>query len=432
MKKKAIRSKKLRSKKLRSKEPIIPLKLVAAAALLIVIGAYASGLVQRSNALQSTSPTPSGSANSTNAITFSVVENEYSINPGTLSVKAGDRVVLKVDNKGRIAHNLVIVGTGFSTPLIQPGSNATLEFTAPSSGNYTYLCSVSGHAAFGMQGMLNVLQSSQATLATNETGTVNQTYSTVLASLYPQGGFKTKIVLGDVVPRLVESGAMNLSKIEQLYRGNLTQQELDILTKPTYTPLTLNSSNANFYLLIFWALGISNNNRVLDNFSALSNSSGYGVANFASTGGWTLGTDSNAMTYFNRLHLVDLTPSQQNYVYDVTTHSYRPCCNNPTSFPDCNHGAALLALTELGASQGLNESQLFALDLQAQTLWFSTYYSLTALNLRYNNVSYWGSASKVLGINYSSATGWYKNVYQPLKNNNLLPPNPHGGVSCGV
>ncbi len=417
----------------KNKKPKVSSKLVAISAVAILLVAYLLISSQKTNILQpnggvSVNPSP----RTTNTETFTVVESEYSISPKTLSVKAGDKVVLTVENRGKLEHNLVIEGTPFATQLIQPGSNATLVFTAPATGNYTYLCSVSGHAAFGMQGKLAVLQNSQANLTASSIGTSNQTYSAILANLYPQGGFKTKIVLGDIVQKLVASGVINLSKIEQLYGGNLTQQELDILTKPSYSPLILNASNANFYLLVFWALGISNKNPILDNFSAISNASGFNIANFASTGGWTLGTDSNAVTYFNKLRLVNLTPTEQGYAYDVATQSYRPCCNNPTSFPDCNHGAALLALTELGASQGLNESQIFYLDLEAQTLWFPTYYYLTALTLKYKNASYWNNARDILGINYSSASGWYKNVYQPLKSNNLLPPSQNGGVSCGV
>jgi hypothetical protein len=118
-------------------------------------------------------------------------------------------------------------------------------------------------------------------------------------------------------------------------------------------------------------------------------------------------------------------------MYDVATHTYRPCCENPTAFPDCNHGAALLALTELGASEGLNESQLYTLDLQAQTLWFPSYYATTALELNYKNVSYWSNPRIVLGRNYSTASGWYYNSYQPLKTNNQLP-SAGQTASCGA
>ena len=264
----------------------------------------------------------------------------------------------------------------------------------------------------------------------NRPSSTNKT-AILLSDLFPSQGFVTTVKLNNIVPELVSSGAINLTKVKELYGKNLTPQELDILTKPSYANLTLNSSNANFYLLIFWALGISNKNQVLGNFSALANASNYSVADFASTGGWTLGTSSNSMAYFDKLSLLNLTPLEQNKMYDVATHSYRPCCDNPTAFPDCNHGAALLALTELGASEGLNESQLYMLDLQAQTLWFPSYYATTALELHYKNVSYWANARVVLGANYSSASGWYHNSYGPLKANNQLP-SAGQAAACGV
>lgn len=264
----------------------------------------------------------------------------------------------------------------------------------------------------------------------NKSAATNKT-TILLSGLFPSQGFRTSVKLNNIVPELVSSGAINLTKVKELYGANLTQQELDILTEPSYTNLTLNSSNANFYLLIFWALGISNKNQVLDNFSASANASNSSVADFASTGGWTLGTSSNSMVYFDKLNLISLTPLQQDEMYDVATHSYRPCCNNPTAFPDCNHGAALLALTELGASEGLNESQLYTLDLQAQTFWFPSYYATTALELNYKNVSYWNNAKLILGANYSSASGWYYDSYKPLKTNNQLP-SAGQAAACGV
>ncbi|OJT94710.1 MAG: hypothetical protein JJ59_01315 [Candidatus Micrarchaeum sp. AZ1] len=266
-------------------------------------------------------------------------------------------------------------------------------------------------------------------IISNQTST-NKT-AALLSELFPRQGFKTPVKLNNIVPELVDSGALNLSKVEGLYGKNLTQQEFDVLTKPSYTNLTLNTSNANFYLLIFWALGISNKNSILSNFSADANSSNFTVANLASVGGWTLGTNSSGMAYFNKLQLLSLTPIAQGEMYYVATHTYRPCCDNPTAFPDCNHGAALLALMELGSSQGLNESQLYTLALQAQTLWFPSYYATTALELQYKNVSYWNNPQLVLGKNYSSLSGWYYNSYGPLKANNQLPSLGQA-AACGT
>ncbi len=319
-----------------------------------------------------------------------------------------------------------------------PKKRKRAKIVQPKKANYTYqvllaamlglvvvglLAFASTHAGNGY--VANYGNKSATNTIVNQSSATNKT-AILLSGIFPTQGFKTSVKLNNIVPELVSSGAINLTKVKELYGANLTQQEIDILTKPSYTNLTLNSSNANFYLLIFWAIGISNKNTILDNFSAQAN-----VSNLASVGGWTLGTNASGIAYFNRLQLVNLTPLEQNEMYDVATHAYRPCCNNPTSFPDCNHGAALLALTELGASEGLNESQLYTLDLQAQTLWFPSYYATTALELNYKNVSYWNNPKLVLGRNYSSASGWYYDSYQPLKTNNQLP-SAGQAAACGV
>jgi hypothetical protein len=40
---------------------------------------------------------------------------------------------------------------------------------------------------------------------------------------------------------------------------------------------------------------------------------------------------------------------QQKRLEEVTIGVFRPCCDNPHAFPDCNHGMAMLGLLELMA-----------------------------------------------------------------------------------
>lgn len=42
------------------------------------------------------------------------------------------------------------------TKLLSPGASATLAVTVAKAGTYEFLCSVSGHAAAGMKGVLKV------------------------------------------------------------------------------------------------------------------------------------------------------------------------------------------------------------------------------------------------------------------------------------
>lgn len=63
-------------------------------------------------------------------------------------------VTFKVMNMGTISHDFKILGK--KTPLLKPGKSATLKVTFKKAGKYPYLCTVVGHAAGGMKGVLTV------------------------------------------------------------------------------------------------------------------------------------------------------------------------------------------------------------------------------------------------------------------------------------
>ena len=71
---------------------------------------------------------------------------------------------------------------------------------------------------------------SQDTTPTTQTQAPDTT--AIKAEIFPQKGFKTKVIPGDVIPRLVQSGAIDLEKFKQLYsqRGGLTEEQLNFLT----------------------------------------------------------------------------------------------------------------------------------------------------------------------------------------------------------
>ena len=62
-----------------------------------------------------------------------------------------------------------------------------------------------------------------------------------------------------------------------------------------------------------------------------------------------MGKDEKGGNYYNKYEIIKLTPEQQE-TCTVADGSYRPCCGNSTSFPDCNHGAAL-SIIELGVAR---------------------------------------------------------------------------------
>jgi plastocyanin len=96
-------------------------------------------------------PTPTPSVRE-----FRVVGNEFSFSPSSISVSAGERVKIIFKNEGKAPHNLVIQGLNIKTRTIGGGQTDTIEFTAPSSGTYTFYCSIPGHRSAGMEGKLEV------------------------------------------------------------------------------------------------------------------------------------------------------------------------------------------------------------------------------------------------------------------------------------
>ena len=75
----------------------------------------------------------------------------------TLSTKTVPHgtVTFKVKNGGAgLSHDFSI--NGKKTPTLAPGKSATLTVTFSKGGNFAYVCTVPGHAAAGMKGVLKV------------------------------------------------------------------------------------------------------------------------------------------------------------------------------------------------------------------------------------------------------------------------------------
>jgi uncharacterized cupredoxin-like copper-binding protein len=91
---------------------------------------------------------------------------EFKFKLSKVALKKGV-VAFKVTNGGNLPHDFKVCSsnkgtitantcTGRSTPLVSPGQSNTLRVTFLRSGTYEYLCTVPGHAAAGMKGLLKV------------------------------------------------------------------------------------------------------------------------------------------------------------------------------------------------------------------------------------------------------------------------------------
>ncbi len=178
-------------------------------------------------------------------------------------------------------------------------------------------------------------------------------------------------------------------------------------------------------LNLLWAFGLANENRILTAGPMMDSRYG-GAGNFASTGGWTLAR-GNAMDHYAMHRLVVLNEDEQELVERVSKNIYRPCCGNPTHFPDCNHGMAMLGLLELLAADGADEAALYRAALAMNRKWFPDTYDAIDRYLSAKNMLPAEENPKLaLSYDYSSTEGYRRILTE------VAPSPSQGGGSCGV
>ncbi len=276
------------------------------------------------------------------------------------------------------------------------------------------------------------IQPAAASSAASTTQEDTMDVAALLAEVNPTEGYQLPVRYGDLGPRLVKSGAINYEAFAGIYKdaGNpLTQAQVDILRRGSKEQVIITARNAHFLLNFFWAVGVANKNPILTN-GAMVQYSGGRIESYASTGGWTLGTKPVTEIYAS-LDLIPLTPEQQARVDEVASAVYRPCCDNPTIFPDCNHGMAMLGLLELLASQNASVDDMFQAAKHVNAFWFPQQALETAIYLKANQDVDFGRADArlVTGKDLFSASGSNR-VYTSLQSSGLLPKVPGGNGGC--
>ncbi|MBI4094100.1 hypothetical protein HY417_04000, partial [Candidatus Kaiserbacteria bacterium] len=213
---------------------------------------------------------------------------------------------------------------------------------------------------------------------TAQSATVSNTdYDALAEQVMPSDGVELPVVWGDLGRQLVDSGAIDREKWMELYRER-TDEEERLLDGSSQEKLRITRENASYLLNLFWAFGLANANPILEDKTEMMNPQFGGAGGFASTGGWTL-SDGDSMNHYGMHALVQLTKEQQALVDRISRGVYRPCCDNSTHFPDCNHGMAMLGLLELMASQGASEEEMWDAALAVNSYWFPDTYETIAL-----------------------------------------------------
>ena len=250
----------------------------------------------------------------------------------------------------------------------------------------------------------------------------------------PVKGFEINAKYGDLGPKMIASGVIDLEKFKQTYEKSaqpLTKEQLEILTKGSDKKIKIDRDNSYFLLNFFWAAGLANKSKALIEGDLVKYGEGQ-VGSFASTGGWSL-SKTEPMDYYAKSELIPMTPEQESLVEKVASNIYRPCCDNSTAFPDCNHGMALLAVLQLMAGNNATEKQMFEAAKYYNAFWFpSNYYDLALYfknkeGKKYSDVP----AEVILGKNYSSSSGWSK-AKKWLSDKGIIEAPPKTGGGCGV
>ncbi|MBI2022069.1 hypothetical protein HYS93_04305 [Candidatus Daviesbacteria bacterium] len=241
----------------------------------------------------------------------------------------------------------------------------------------------------------------------------------------PQQGYVLSVTWKDLGSQLVESGVIDKKKYEEIFTSlDDGQDHMKYLAGSWDERLKINEKNSRFMVNTLWALGLVNKNKVLDEGSMKENGD---TAQFASTGGWTLG-QKDAMVYYSSKRIIPLSDKQQELVKKIAETVFRPCCSNSTAFPDCNHGMAALGYIELAVYNGVGEEQIYKDLLALNSYWFPREYVEMAAYFKQKNTS-WDKVDVKLALSsdYSSAQGWQK-IKQSVQNIEGL----NGGGGCGV
>ena len=287
---------------------------------------------------------------------------------------------------------------------------------------------------FGLgSGYLAGRQSMRTEVTSAEARSENIT-AAMLHQINPPDGYVIPATFGNIGPQMLAAGAIDLDKFSKIYqqaKKPLTAEQMAILTEGSGSQMNINTKNAYFMLNFFWAIGLTNQNPVLTEGPMMAEGWDQ-VGNFASTSGWTIGAKPSSELYASKL-MISLTPEQQNRLKEVATVVFRPCCDNPTHFPDCNHGMAMLGLLELMAAQDATVEEMFDAAKYVNAFWYPQKMIEIALYFKVGEKVDFGKADsrQVVSRQFSSSSG-FQAVHQWLAANSLLEQNPSSGASCGV
>ncbi|KKR80622.1 MAG: hypothetical protein UU29_C0004G0016 [Candidatus Daviesbacteria bacterium GW2011_GWA2_40_9] len=241
-------------------------------------------------------------------------------------------------------------------------------------------------------------------------------------------GYITPLKWKSLGKQLVEAGAIDKQKYEAIFtsEGN-GKEEMKHLEGESDDYMAINESNSRFMVNTLWALGLVQKSKVLDEGPMMQRGRAE-AGNFASTGGWTLGS-KGAMELYSSQEIILLTAQQQDLVKKIAEGVFRSCCGNSTAFPDCNHGMAALGYIEWAVYNGLSEGQIYKDLLAFNSFWFPQNYVEMAVYFAKQGTKWKEVDPKLaLSVDYASAQGAQR-IKQAVQG---VPGIQSQGGGCGA
>ena len=213
-----------------------------------------------------------------------------------------------------------------------------------------------------------------------------------------------KIKWGDLGKKMIQDGVIDKTKLAKAVIGkDELPKDLDKYFLDGQNKIELTQANSQFWVDVLWGLGLANRNQILEKGEMVKAGN---TANFASTGGWTIGA-KQPMDIYAKYQYITLSEKQQKIVEEIAGSIYRPCCGNSTAFPDCNHGMAMLGLIELMVSQNFSKEEIYKTALAFNVYWFpQTYLDIAYHSDRAGQDYSRKSPKELLSKTFSSGMGY--------------------------
>jgi hypothetical protein len=248
----------------------------------------------------------------------------------------------------------------------------------------------------------------------------------------PANGFHLPVTFGQVGPKLVEAGVIDISNLQQMYQKNgqtLSDLELNPLIRGSQDAVIINRQNASFLFRFFWALGLTNQNSILDH-GPIQQAYSNRMEDVSSISGWKL-SKKPPVEIYSKVKILTLSPAQQARVEEAAKSIYLPCCDNNVALPDCSHSMAMLGLLELMGAQDASAETMFTTAKQVSAFWFpqqtleqGLFFIATQLK-DYADVD----GRTILNATYSSAKG-FQQLHQWLAENGMLNDDAIKPIAC--